>query len=128
VVNLKKQSQYAVEVEPAQTIPIPMHDNRDEAATRHPMAKKECYLKKQSQFPKGQNGVKSVIVIDYGDLYGWRQRKNKAKQSQYAGLRPEIRSANSEIRQLRWRGRMPVAPCRSGNELKGSYLKKQSQC
>ena len=28
------QSQFAGEMEPVQTIPIPIHDNRDEAATR----------------------------------------------------------------------------------------------
>ena len=41
------------------------------------------------------------------------------KQSQYTGLRPEIR-------QLRWRGRMPVAPCRSGNKLKGLVWKNKA--
>ena len=43
---------------------------------------KGCNLKKQSQYLKGQNDAKSVITMVYGDLYRWRQRKNKAKQSQ----------------------------------------------
>jgi len=32
--NKANQSQFDGEAEPAQAIPIPMHDNRDEAATR----------------------------------------------------------------------------------------------
>ena len=43
-------------------------------------------LKKQSQFLKRQNDAKSVITIVYGDLYSWRQRKNKAKQSQWPAI------------------------------------------
>jgi len=39
-------------------------------------------LKKQSQFFKGQNDVKSMLTIVYGDFNGPRQLKNKAKQSQ----------------------------------------------
>ena len=45
----------------------------------------------------------------YGDYDGPRRRKNKAKQSQYVGLWPEIRSTNSEIRKPRCIYRMPVA-------------------
>jgi len=73
-------------------------------------------LKKQTQFQNGQNGAKSVITMVYGDLNDLGQRKNKAnskpnkanlfrieycvmhiakrnlkKQSQSAGLWPEIR-------------------------------------
>jgi len=51
---------------------------------------KGCNLKKQSQYLKGQNDAKSVITIVYGDLYRWRQRKNKAKQSQSPAFGPEI--------------------------------------
>jgi len=39
-------------------------------------------LKKQSQYSKGQNDVKSVFTMVYGDLGGPEQRKNKAKQTQ----------------------------------------------
>jgi hypothetical protein len=35
------------------------------------------YLKKQSQFLKGQNDVKSILTMVYGDFNGLRQRKNK---------------------------------------------------
>ena len=69
------------------TIPIPIQDNRDEAATRPPLAGNprqdessrmtEHNLKKQSQFAKGQNGVKSVLIMSYGDFDGPRRRKDK---------------------------------------------------
>ena len=42
--DLKKHSQSAGEAEPAQAIPIPMHDNRDEAATRYQTANKKGYI------------------------------------------------------------------------------------
>ena len=35
-------------------------------------------LKKQSQFQNGQNDVKSIITMVYGDYDGQGQRKNKA--------------------------------------------------
>ena len=44
--------------------------------------KKKGDLKKQSQFLKVQNDVNSVIVEDYGDLTGWKQRKTNPIQSQ----------------------------------------------
>jgi len=34
-------------------------------------------LKKQSQFPKGQNDVKSIYTMEYGNLIGPRRRENK---------------------------------------------------
>ncbi len=37
--NKAKQTQCAVQAEPAQTIPIPIHDNRDEAATQDKVEK-----------------------------------------------------------------------------------------
>jgi len=47
-------------------------------------------LKKQSQFAKGQNDVKSILTKSYGDFDGPGRRKNKpnskpnkAKQSQF---------------------------------------------
>ncbi|MFC1604243.1 hypothetical protein ACFL5F_04365 [Planctomycetota bacterium] len=52
----------------------------------------ESYLKKQSQFLKGKNDVTTATIMCYGD-FGWLEwRGNKAKQSQYAGLWPEILS------------------------------------
>ena len=35
---------------------------------------KVCYLKKQTQFFKGQNDVKSILTMVYGDYNGLRQR------------------------------------------------------
>jgi hypothetical protein len=50
------------------------------------------HLKKQSQLLKDQNGVKSIVTMGYGDFDGPGQRRNKANQSQFVGLRPETRS------------------------------------
>jgi len=36
------------------------------------------YLKKQSQFSKGQNDIKTVLLMVYGDFDGPRRQKNKA--------------------------------------------------
>jgi len=69
--NKPKQSQYAGEAEHAQAIPIPIQDNRDEAAT-------QGKLKKQSQFVGRQNNAKLVITMVYGDFNDFGQRKNKA--------------------------------------------------
>ena len=44
---------------------------------------KRCDLKKQSQFAGGQIDRMLVITRVYGDLDNLRQRKNKAKQSQF---------------------------------------------
>jgi len=41
-------------------------------------------LKKQSQFAKGQNDVKSILIMVYEDFDGLGLRKNKANQSQFA--------------------------------------------
>ena len=38
----------------------------------------ESYLKKQSQFAKEQNDVKSILIMVYGVFNGPRRRKNKA--------------------------------------------------
>jgi len=43
----------------------------------------EADLKKQSQFAGSQIDGMLVITMAYGDLDDLRQRKNKAKQSQY---------------------------------------------
>jgi hypothetical protein len=42
----------------------------------------QCDLKKQTQFPKGQIGAKSVLIMVYGILCKRRQQENKVKQSQ----------------------------------------------
>ena len=42
-------------------------------------------LKKQTQFSNGQIGVKLIMIMVCGDSNGLRQRKNKAKQSQFLG-------------------------------------------
>jgi hypothetical protein len=51
------------------------------------------HLKKQSQFVSGQFDVKSYSKGAYACFCGFGQRKNKAKQSQFAGRLPEILSA-----------------------------------
>ena len=43
----------------------------------------ESELKKQSQFFKGQNDVKSILIMVYGDFDGPSQRKNKPNQTQF---------------------------------------------
>ena len=52
----------------------------------------ERKLKKQSQFTAGQIGVNSFLKGINGNKPPSGAQKNKAKQSQYAGLRPEILS------------------------------------
>jgi len=73
-------------------------------------------LKKQSQFQNKQNGVKSVIVMDYGDLYGWGQQKNKANSKPIAGLWLEI---------LNKRHRSQMTALKA--QFTEPHLKKQSQ-
>jgi hypothetical protein len=46
----------------------------------------------------GKNGVKSYMKGDYGKKPADRAKKNEPKRTQYAGLRPEIRSTKQEIR------------------------------
>jgi hypothetical protein len=69
--------------ESEQTIPIPMKDNRDEAATRSAPAEKNSDLKKQSQFASGQNGAKSLEKGDYDNNLPAGEGENKAEQSQF---------------------------------------------
>ena len=45
-----------------------------------------AYLKKQTQFPKEQISVKSVLVMVYEILCKRRPRENKAKQSQFQDI------------------------------------------
>jgi len=44
---------------------------------------KRCDLKKQSQFYKGQNDVKSIITKDYGNCGRLGRQKTKPIQSQF---------------------------------------------
>jgi len=44
----------------------------------NPNELKECDLKKQSQFLKGQNDAMPVMTMVYGDFDGPRRQKNKA--------------------------------------------------
>jgi len=43
----------------------------------------ELNLKKQTQFAKGQNDVKSILTMGYGEFGGPGRRKNKPNQSQF---------------------------------------------
>jgi hypothetical protein len=60
--------------------------------SRERRAESECDLKKQSQFLKGQNDVKSIVAMVYGDFDGPGRRENKAGQSQFSGHWRETRS------------------------------------
>jgi hypothetical protein len=52
----------------------------------NPMVFRDSYLKKQSQFTKGQIDVKSVMTMVYEDVTEWRQRKNKANSKPINGF------------------------------------------
>jgi len=80
-----------------QAIPIPINDNRDEAATRHSQAytskrdeaatrrpaEKKGYLKKQSQFAPELMGTTPFDKGGYGNMPANGDEENKAKQSQF---------------------------------------------
>jgi hypothetical protein len=81
---------------PVRTIPIPINDNRDEAATQsmraYPSlrdeaatrpAEKKSDLKKQSQFAPALIGVTSFMKGDYGNTPVGGVEENKAKQTQF---------------------------------------------
>jgi len=65
---------------PEQAIPIPINDNRDEAATRS--EEKNSDLEKQSQFAPGQNGATTYTKGDYDKSPLCGAQENKANQSQ----------------------------------------------
>ena len=44
----------------------------------NPAVFRDSDLKKQSQFSKGQNNVKSILTMSYGDFDGPGRRENKA--------------------------------------------------
>jgi hypothetical protein len=46
-------------------------------------------LKKQSQFVEGQNDVKLVLTMVYGDFNDFGRRKNKPNSKPIAGLWPK---------------------------------------
>ena len=76
--------------EPDQSIPIPINDNRDEAATGCASAEKKVDLKKQSQSVPAQAGAKSYVkgYYDNNPVQGIEENKpnskpNKSKQSQF---------------------------------------------
>ena len=71
----EKQSQFAGEAKPAQAIPKACGF---ESATQRWPVKKKGDLKKQSQFSKGRNNVKSILAMSYGDFDGPGRRENKA--------------------------------------------------
>jgi hypothetical protein len=62
------------------TIPVPINDDRDEAAT-HRAGKKDD-LKKQSQYMPALMGVTSFAKGDYEDNSNGGAQENKANQSQ----------------------------------------------
>jgi len=62
-------------VNPAQAIPIPIHDNRDEAAT-------QGKLKKQSQFVRGRIGVNYYSKGNYDNMVACVAQKTNPIQSQ----------------------------------------------
>jgi hypothetical protein len=81
---------------PVRTIPIPINDNRDEAATQsmraYPFlrdeaatrpAEKKSDLKKQSQFAPALMGVISYVKGDYDSKPAHGAEENKPKQSQF---------------------------------------------
>ena len=81
---------------PVRAIPIPINDNRDEAATQsmraYPFlrdeaatrpAEKNSDLKKQSQFVPGLMGVTSFLKGVYENKLAGRAEENKANQSQF---------------------------------------------
>jgi len=76
------EQQYA---EQELSIPIPINDNRDVAATRSPR-EKNSELKKQSQSVPGQNGATSYLKGDYDNNSAGQIDENKANQSQFKAI------------------------------------------
>jgi hypothetical protein len=71
------------EFEPEQDIPIPINDNRVEAATRNPNPEKNSELKKQSQFSVAHISTNSLEKGDYDNNSANGTDENKAKRSQF---------------------------------------------
>jgi hypothetical protein len=69
------------QAEQEQSIPIPINDNRDEAATRD--VDKKSNLKKQSQFTLNLMGATPFVERFYGVGSDGSDDKNKANQSQF---------------------------------------------
>ena len=70
----------ATQSTPARAIPIPINDNRDEAAA--PKTEKHGDLKKQSQYAVVELGTRSYIKRDYGNKPAGGCDENKANRSQ----------------------------------------------
>jgi len=65
-------------------------------------------LKKQSQFAKGENIVKSILTMGYGDIGEWVQRKNKPNS------KPIYRALAGNPKQEEGPGYIVVCQLRSG--------------
>ena len=63
------------------TGPIPINDNRDEAATRNTVAEKNGDLKKQSQSVPGEIGATSYLKGDYDKIQLRGAQENKANKA-----------------------------------------------
>ena len=80
------------------TIPVPIDDDRDEAATQNPTEEKNSDLKKQSQYTQAPMGTKSLMKGDYENMSTGRIEENKANskpiqsQSPGFGLKSEAMS------------------------------------
>jgi hypothetical protein len=74
----------ATQSTPARAIPIPINDNRDEAAA--PKTEKHGDVKKQTQFTVVELGAKTYIKRDYGNKPAGGCDKNKANRSRSQAL------------------------------------------
>ena len=91
--RIEQQDADQQQLAPDQAIPIPINDNRDEAATRSKSpsqsetatrpAEKKGDLKKQSQFVPAPIGATSFVKGDYGNTPALGAEENKANQSQF---------------------------------------------
>jgi hypothetical protein len=96
-----QQQEAEQELEPGQAIPIPINDNRDEAATRDTTAENNGDLKKQSQFNPVLMDVTSYLKKDYDNNMTDGTEENKAnlslrEQSQFDAKVPTDGAPNTE--------------------------------
>jgi hypothetical protein len=130
VVSLKKQSQFARQAFGPCAFIISIYGNI-------PALEGSKNKANQSQSLRSWRFRRLYLVVRISYLVSRRGMsvfiwKNKANPSQgspdkFAGLRPEIRSSNFEIRQLRRFFRMPVARCCPGNPKQEHDFVKQTQ-
>ena len=71
-----------IKVEKTKPITRPLGGN-PKSEYLNPKRVERVHLKKQSQNFKGQNDVKSILTMVYGDFDEPDRRKNKAKQTQF---------------------------------------------